>query len=49
MSKCDFCDKPMTCYGQYHSYLACDDHIKEGEDVEAGMWKVIEESQDETN
>ncbi len=42
---CDFCDKPMTNYGSYQCYFACDDHVKEGEEVERKMWEAIEESQ----
>lgn len=46
--KCDFCDKPMTSYGSQMCYVACDDHVKEGEVIEKGMWEEIEKNQNET-
>lgn len=43
-TKCDFCDKPMTSYGSYQCYMACDDHVKDGEALEDKMWASIQDS-----
>ena len=41
-SKCDFCDKPMVGYGAYHCAFYCEDHVADGERIEAAMWAEIE-------
>ncbi len=41
-TKCDFCDKDFKWYGLMQSVCYCDDHIAEGEAVEAKMWEGTE-------
>lgn len=43
---CDFCDKPITNYGSYHCYVACDEHAEKGEEIERKMWETMEYDQD---
>ena len=35
--KCDFCDKPAIEYGYQHCYFACEEHLEQGQAVQANL------------
>jgi hypothetical protein len=47
LPKCDFCFKEAIAYGSFQCYMACEDHLNEGEQLENEMWEAMENCQDE--